>query len=154
EVIDEINARFGVATIPGMHAIPGARSPFGAAVARRFVEIAGGGLRLDPEPALDVLYPARSDAPMHVGTPNGEAFVEVALAGVRPAARAVVDGLVVYPGVADGIDAIYVAEPERVEEYFYLRHEQAAVALQLEVTTGGRIASLRPVVDGGLEAVD
>jgi len=102
------------------------------------------------------IFPAQASDGLHLSVAGRpDAWLKVRPSGDSASLRAVVDGLLVYPGLMRGVDAIYVASEERIEEFLHLRTAEQAEALSFEVEFGADITSLRPDGSGsGLEALD
>ncbi len=104
--------------------------------------------------ALEVIPPLRADAAMHLAVEGHDGlWLEVTATDVRPVAESLVEGALVAPDAADGLDLVHVASLVGVEELRVLRRAADAVSARWSIARGAGVASVR-AREGRVEAID
>jgi hypothetical protein len=100
-------------------------------------------------------FPAKAADGLRVQVAGrSDAWLRVRPHAASGSVRNVVDGVIVYPGMVGGADAIYAVSDERVEEFLHIHSAEQAKALVFDVDLGDGIRSLRTDGSGaGLEAL-
>jgi hypothetical protein len=101
--------------------------------------------------SIDARLPMRASDAVHLATPN--TWIEIAPLGVSSAAGTTDGPLLAFEAAAPGLDLVYAATPDSVEELRVARTIEAARTSRWSVRLGPALSQLR-VREGYVEAVD